>query len=349
MMKYLTAALIVVPTAAAAQWMPQQSNTNAEFRGLVALSPTVVWASGTQGRVAKTTDGGKTWKIDTVSGAASLDLRDIDARTISHAHAMSAGEAEKGQAKIFRTTDGRTWTKQFDTDEKGVFLDAISFWDARNGIAFGDPIGGRLFLLVTADGGTTWSRVPTESAPAMLPGEAAFAASGTCITVQGTSNVWIGTGGAARARVFRSTDRGHTWTVADTPVQAGGSASGIFSIAFSDAMHGVVVGGQYTAPRAPLDNVALTSDGGKTWRRASGTMPVGYMSGVAFIPETNGRSLVAVGLGGTALSNDGGDNWTMVDTLGYNSVAFASKTDGWAVGPRGRIAKWSPAIPVTKP
>jgi photosystem II stability/assembly factor-like uncharacterized protein len=341
--------LAAAPTIASAQWTPQQSNTNAEFRGLIAVSPNVVWASGTRGRVARTTDGGKTWTIDSIPGTSGLDFRDIDARSAVNAHALSAGEAEKGQAKIYRTTDGRTWTKQFETSEKGVFLDAISFWDNQHGIAFGDPIGGRLFLLATDDGGATWTRIPTENAPPMLPGEAAFAASGTCITVQGTSNVWIGTGGAARARVFRSTDRGRTWTVSDAPLHAGNSAAGIFSIAFSDAMHGVVVGGEYTSPRAPFDNVALTADGGKTWRRASGTLPLGYMSGVAFIPETNGRSLVAVGLGGTAMSNDGGENWTMVDTLGYNSVAFASKSAGWAVGPRGRIARWTPPPGAIKP
>jgi len=32
-----------------------------------------------------------------------------------------------------------------------------------------------------------------------------------------------------------------------------------------------------------------------------------------------------------------------VDTVAYNSVAFASRDDGWAAGPQGRIAKWVPA------
>src|SRR5262249_11386613 len=153
-----------------------------------------------------------------------------------------------------------------------------AFWDDQRGIALGDPIDQRLFILTTDDGGATWKRVSTESAPPLLPGEAAFAASGTCLTVLGSSNVWIGTGGGTRARVFRSTDRGRTWSVADTPVHAGNSASGIFSVAFADAMHGVVVGGEYTKPKMPFDNVALTTDGGATWIKARGPLPVGYMS-----------------------------------------------------------------------
>lgn len=339
----LAAAVTALPCVAGAQWTPQVSGTNAEFRGLVAVSPTVVWASGTRGRVAHTTNGGATWTVDSVPGASKLDFRDIHAVSATHAWAMAAGPAEQGQAEIYLTSDGSHWTRQFATSDSGVFLDAISFWDDKHGIAMSDPVRGRLFILTTDDGGGTWNRVPTDNAPPVLPGEAAFAASGTCLTVQGSSNVWIATGGGARARVFRSSDRGRTWSVADTPVHAGTSASGIFSVAFSDAQHGVVVGGDYTKPKEPLDNVAVTEDGGKTWRLARGPLPQGYMSGVAYVPGTNGRTLVAVGLAGTARSDDAGESWTMIDGVAYNSVAFASKSDGWAAGPQGRIAKWAPA------
>ena len=343
--------LMVALSAAAvgAQWTPQSSGTNAEFRGLSVVNSTTVWASGTRGRVVRTTDGGATWKLDTIAGADSLDLRAIVARSAEHAWALSAGPAERGQARIFHTENGRRWTQQFATTDSGVFLDAMAFWDNKHGIAMSDPVGGKLYLLATNDGGASWKRLPTENAPSVLPGEAAFAASGTCITVQGTSNVWIGTGGGARARVFRSTDRGRTWQVSDTPIHAGGSSSGIFSIAFTDAGHGVVVGGDYQKPKAPLDNVALTTDGGRTWKLANGPLPQGYMSAVAYVPNTRGQSLVAVGLAGTARSSDGGQSWAMVDTVAYNSVAFASRDVGWAAGPRGRIAKWTPAPRVTKP
>ncbi|MEO9036807.1 MAG: hypothetical protein ABI442_14945, partial [Gemmatimonadaceae bacterium] len=289
--------LIAAATAtASAQWVPQQSNTTAEFRGLVAVSPNVVWASGTRGRVARTTDGGKTWVVDSIPGASALDFRDIYASSATKAWTMSAGEAEKDAAQIFRTTDGKTWTKQFSTTQKGVFLDAISFWDDTHGIAMSDPVDGKIFVLVTDDGGATWTHPNTESSPSVLEKEGAFAASGTCLIVQGSSNVWIGTGGAERARVFRSSDRGRTWQVADTPVHAGTAAAGIFSVAFRDARNGIVVGGDYSKPKGLFDNVALTSDGGATWHTPTGPLPQGYMSAVVYIPDTNGRSLVAVGL-----------------------------------------------------
>jgi photosystem II stability/assembly factor-like uncharacterized protein len=324
------------------RWTPQVSGTNAEFRGLSAVDAATVWASGTRGRVARTTDGGRTWTVDSIPGAAGLDLRDIHALSATRAWTASAGPAEQNQAQIFRTDDGLHWNRQLAIRDSGVFLDAIAFWDGDHGIAMSDPVKGKLFVLVTDDGGATWAPVPSANMPTVLQGEAGFAASGTCMAIQGASNVWIGTGGSTRARVFRSTDRGRTWSVADTPVSAGTSASGIFSIAFADADNGIVVGGDYTKPRGLSENVAITADGGRTWRRPIGTLPQGYMSAAAFVPGTGGRSIVAVGLGGTAVSNDRGESWTMIDTTAYNSVAFAARDIGWAAGPRGRIAVWTP-------
>ena len=140
------------------------------------MSGSVVWASGTRGRVAHTSDGGKTWKIDTVPGAAALDLRAIFATSGRRVWTMSAGLADSNQAQIFHTEDGARWSRQFTTFEKGVFLDALAFWDDDHGIALSDPADGKLFVIVTDNGGKVWTRFPADRIPAMLPGEAAFAA-----------------------------------------------------------------------------------------------------------------------------------------------------------------------------
>ena len=351
-LSFFSAVALFSAPSIGAQWIPQQSGTDAEFRGLSVVSVTTAYASGAKGHVARTTDGGATWTVDTVPGAASLDLRDIEAKA-HRLWAVSSGPAEQGQARIFGSEDASAhWSVQFSTDRRGVFLDAIAFWDADHGIALSDPIDGKLFLLVTDDAGRTWQRVAPDSLPDMLRNEAAFAASGSCLAVLGTSNAWIATGGGARARVFRSTDRGRTWSVADTPVHAGNASSGIFSIAFADRWHGIAVGGDYAKPNEETPNVAITFDGGRKWQLASGPLPAGYMSSVAYLPGTRGGSLVAVGLAGTARSIDGGMSWTMIDTVPYNTVAFYGINDGWAVGPRGRIAKWAgmgSGIRVTKP
>jgi photosystem II stability/assembly factor-like uncharacterized protein len=277
--------------------------------------------------------------VDSVPNVAALDFRAVHALDARRAWLMSAGEAEKGMARIYRTTDaGAHWTLVYSTEQKGVFFDAIAFWDALHGIALSDQVDGRFFLLTTSDGGGTWTRVAPDRIPPGLPDEAAFAASGTCLVVQGSNNAWIGTGGGAEARVFRSTDRGHSWTVAKTPVRAGSASSGIFSLAFRDARHGVAVGGDYQQPRGNSPNVAVTDDGGLTWRLAKGPLPPAYLSAVSYV--SGGPQLVAVGLAGTAASSDYGESWRMIDSVAYNSVRFVRRGRGWAAGPRGRISTW---------
>lgn len=335
---------IALAARASAQWVPQASPTDAELRGLSVVSPKVVWASGRRGTVVKTTDGGATWALDTVPGAAGLDLRAIAATSAASAHAISIGDS----SRIYRTTDGgRTWSLRWSAARKGTFLDAIRFWDGRHGIAMSDPVDGKFLLLTTDDGGATWREIPAERVPPALNGEGGFAASGSCLTVYGRSHVWFASGGARVARVYHSADRGRTWQVYDTPIRAGAASAGIFSVAFRDARHGVIAGGDYQQPALRGRNVALTADGGATWTLVdSASSPAGYRSAVTFVPATNGRELVAVGLTGTDVSRDGGLTWTQTDSVAYNSVQYATRALGWAVGPKGRIAKSRASVSV---
>ena len=334
--------LLSAPCAASAQWVAQASPTDVELRGLSVVSPRVVWASGQRGTVVHTLDGGASWSRDTIPGAGALDLRAIAATSATTAHAISIADS----SRIYRTTNGgRTWSRRWSATRKGTFLDAIRFWDAQHGIAMSDPVDGKFLLLVTSDGGDTWSEIPAERIPPALPGEGGFAASGSCLAVYGTSHVWVASGGAAVARVYHSADRGQTWSVHETPLRAGVGSAGIFSVAFRDARHGVIAGGDYEKPSLRGRNLAVTSDGGATWTLTdSASSPAGYRSSAAFVPGAGPNTIVAVGLTGTDESRDGGRTWTSVDSTAYNSVAFESEAAGWAVGPKGRIARWLGAL-----
>ena len=330
--------IIAVARPATAQWIPQSSGSNAELRGLSVVAPDVVWASGAGGTVVRTMDGGRHWAADTISGAGKLDVRAIAATSANVAHALSIADS----GRIFRSTDGgHTWSSRVVGLRKGSFFDAIRFWDARHGIAVSDPVDGRFLLVTTNDGGDSWREVPTDRLPLALPNEGAFAASGSCLGVFGSRDVWFVTGGATIARIFHSADRGKSWTVHDTPIRAGTASEGIFSVAFRDAKHGVIAGGDYQKPTLGGRNFARTADGGATWTLVdSASSPSGFKSAVAFVPGTSGRKLVAVGLNGTDESSDGGMTWVVTDTVAYNSVAFAGKA-GYAAGPRGRVARFS--------
>ena len=325
-------------------WKFQEGVTKARLRGLSVASRDVAWASGNQGTCVKTTDGGATWRKVVVPDSIGLDFRDVHAFDANIAYLLSIGPGEL--SRIYKTTDGgSTWTLQHANRDPKGFLDALAFWDAAHGMALGDPVDGRYAILATDDGGLTWTKGPAAGMPEALPGEGAFAASGTCLVAQGSSNAWFGTGGGASARVFRSTDRGRTWTVANTPIRAGNPSSGVFSLAFRDANHGIAVGGDYKLADDPAANLATTDDGGQTWTTAKESRPSGFRSAVAFVPGRTGPAIVAVGPSGSDLSRDGGRTWKKLGGLGFHALGFAgSAGSGWAVGEDGRIAKFDESV-----
>jgi photosystem II stability/assembly factor-like uncharacterized protein len=251
------------------------------------------------------------------------------------AYALSIGPGEA--SRIYKTTDGGgTWEAQFVNHDPKAFFDAMAFWNADTGVAMSDSNAGRFNIIATDDGGRTWTRVAEAALPPALPNEGAFAASGTNVATSGRDEVWIGTGASTVARVLHSSDRGKTWTVAATPLAAGPS-SGIFSVAFRDAQHGMVVGGDYLKELEAVENAAVTTDGGKTWTLVKGLS--GFRSVVAYVPGEQG-SLIAVGPQGADYSTDDGRTWQPVAGAGYHAFSFApSGHAGWGVGENGRIAR----------
>ena len=205
----------------------------------------------------------------------------------------------------------------------------------------GDPVDGRFTILTTGDGGVNWKNSSSEHMPPALKEEGAFAASGTSLAVQGDRYAWFGTGGAAVSRVFRTTDRGQTWTVDETPIPASKASSGVFSLAFRDQNEGVAVGGDYKRPEQANRVVAITANGGRTWTLPKGRGPGGYRSAVAYVPDSAHPTLVAAGPTGSDLSTDGGQTWIPLGTSGFHTVGFAGPIDGGrGAGDDGIIAKW---------
>jgi len=325
--------LITLTMFMAPHWTVQTSGVNVRLRGVSAVSESVAWASGAGSTVLRTVDGGATWQKLTVTSEA-LDFRDVDAVDARTAYLLSIGNGPA--SRIYKTADaGKTWTLQLKNEDPKVFFDAMSFWDTDNGIVFGDSVDGQLYILTTTDGGRVWSRVKTSNLPPALENEGAFAASGTNIAVFGKSHAWIGTGAASKARVLHTSDRGRTWQVADTPL-ASGPSSGIFSIAFRDATHGVIAGGDYRKEQEAVDNLALTNDGGITWTLAKGLS--GFRSVVAYVPGT--QTLVAIGPSGGDYSTDDGLTWKPIDGPGFDTFSFVPrKSTGWGAGANGAIGR----------
>ncbi|MEU5193352.1 oxidoreductase [Streptomyces scabiei] len=335
------AAALAVPAQAHGEgrpphWEEKRTGTDARFRGLAAVSRNTAWLAGSAGTVLRTGDGGRTWRDVSPPGAGELQFRDIEAFDARRAVVLAIGEGEA--SRVYRTDDGgTTWTESFRNTDPRAFYDCLTFFDPRHGLAMSDPVEGRFRILSTKDGGRSWAVLPTAGMPPALEGEAGFAASGQCLVSSGPRDVWMATGGAARARVLHSADRGLTWTAADTGVPAGDPARGVFALAFRDRAHGIAVGGDYRADQPSPRAAATTGDAGRTWKPAAQPPPA-YRSGVAWLPHSRTTAL-AVGPTGTDVTTDGGRTWRTVDTGSYDTVDCAPDRGCWAAGEKGRVAR----------
>jgi photosystem II stability/assembly factor-like uncharacterized protein len=314
-------------------WQLTPTGVTARFRGLSAVSRTVAWASGSVGTVLRTTDGGKTWRNVSPPGLADLAFRDIEAFDAMNAVILSIGPGEA--SRVYRTEDGGAhWAETFRNTDANAFYDCMAFFDRRHGLAMSDPVDGKFRVLSTSDGGSSWRVLPNAGMPAALDGEFAFAASGQCLTVDGSRDAWIASGGAAQGRVFHSVDRGLHWTVSVTPM-ASSPSSGVFATAFRDG-DGIAVGGDLNSQATAVDALAFTRNAARSWEKPA-TAPQGYRSGVAWYPFLRGVALT-VGPTGSDLTPDGGRHWFPFDAGSFDTVDCTRDGACWASGEQGRVA-----------
>ena len=341
----VAAAMLTAAVSAHAQWQMQDSHSTAGLRGVHSVDGTVAWASGTQGTVLRTIDGGAHWeKCAVPPGAEKLDFRAVWAWDGSNALVMSAGPGEL--SRLYETTDACAhWTEQIRSPDKDGFWDALAFpsppfsapGNVRNGVLVGDPIQGHFDTRMTATG-KDWT--VDGAACASQPGEGAFAASNSSVVVFGSLGYMIGTGGKEGPRLLISPSLAHRVTAkgcgaVKVPLAAGTESAGIFSVAFRDRKHGMVVGGDYRKPAESAGTAAWTSDGGLHWTAAS-KPPHGFRSSVAWFHGL--KAWIAAGTNGSDISRDGGKTWQPLDNGDWNALS-----PPFIVGPKGRIAKLAPS------
>jgi photosystem II stability/assembly factor-like uncharacterized protein len=313
-------------------WHVTPTGSSARLRGISAVSATTAWTSGSLGTVLRTTDRGASWEQVGPPGTSSLQFRDVESFDANNAAILSIGTGS--DSRIYRTADGGAhWALGFVNDDPNAFYDCMTFFDSKRGLAVSDPPDGKKFrIIATSDGGYSWHVVDPAGMPAALPGEFAFAASGQCLVSDHGHRAWLATGGGAQARVFRSDDRGQTWSVSATAIPSSPSA-GIFALAFRGQQHGLAVGGDFLAPTASPDNFALTRDGGRSWTLVPGA-PAEYRSGAAWV---DGHTAVAVGPTGSDVSSDHGATWSRFDSGSFDTVDCAGPNACWASGAAGRV------------
>jgi len=351
----LLAILAATSSAAFAQWTMETSNTTADLRGIHSIGGGVAWASGTNGTVLRTEDGGYVWQSCSVPpGAEKLDLRGIQAFDANTAIVMSSGPGD--QSRLYKTTDGcHSWKLVFSNpDSPNGFFDCIWIHRTGYGILLGDPVKNRFAVFETTDAGKTWSRDKRDGLLIGAKPIAAFAASNSLFTQFPTGYMrGFVTGGAGGAFLFERWTSGK-WLRTAIPVGGGTENSGVFSLGLrltlprcTDCEHPsdyflVAVGGDYTKPNEHSETAAWSGDLGKTWRPAQ-TPPHGYRSAVAYDPTT--KTWITVGPNGTDISSDDGKNWRALRPDAARHEA-ADADRNWnalslpfVVGPHGRIGK----------
>ena len=356
-------ALIALAPFVSAQWEMEESNSTASLRGIVSVGGGVAWASGTGGTVLRTEDGGYVWQgCVAPPDSTKLDFRAIQAWDENTAVVMSSGPGDL--SRLYRTTDGcRTWKRLLTNPDKEGFWDALQFTDRQHGTLLGDPVDGHFVLLTTSDGGATWTPL-TVAAASPVKDLGVFAASNSSLLMRSPSSRIFCTGGKAGAMVIQQGIGPQPGTRKPGEIGFGNTSSseelisfdksetsGCFSLATSGDARGIVVavGGDYAHPEQ-TDNIAWTTASADDpenkqhplFRFAPAKVkPAGYRSAVAFNAQT--RSWIAVGPGGTDLSNDDGQTWRPLKPgpqeaqgadMQWNALSLP-----FAVGPHGRIGK----------
>ncbi len=308
------------------------SGNKTSIRGLSVVNDKIVWVSGSNGTVGRSVDGGKNWQWITVKNFEQRDFRDVEAFDAKTAIIMAIAEP----ANILKTTDGgKTWKTVFTDSAKGMFLDAMEFWNDDSGIALGDPVDGRFYIIRTFNGGDNWQKIPFANLPAADPGEACFASSGTNIRKLDRQQACFISGGM-RSRLFIRDKK------IDLPIIQGKESAGANSVAVRDnkklknGLHLVVVGGDFSKDTSQEKNSCITHDGGKTWLIPI-TPPHGYRSCVEYI---TGNSLITCGTSGVDISTDGGMNWKLISPESFHVCRKAKKGKAvFLAGGNGKVAR----------
>ena len=310
------------------------------IRGLAVPNSKTIWASGSKGSIAKSVNGGTDFEWMQVKGYESRDFRSIHAWDDKEAIIVAVA----APAIILKTKDGGiSWYKVYENADTLMFLDAIHFKDATNGLVVGDPISNHIFLLSTVDKGENWNQIPSSYFKTPLEkGEAFFASSGSNIAQLSKDDFLVS--GGLRSRLWIN------GSAMDIPIIQGGNSTGANSMAISPNGNRImIVGGDFMKDTSRLQNAVglklfIKPNSNKKWQSEKLPywkidefigLPNGYRSGVEYVSNT---ILISCGTSGVDISKNKGKNWDLISTESFHVVRKQPNTKAvFFAGGGGRI------------
>jgi photosystem II stability/assembly factor-like uncharacterized protein len=285
---------------------------NTSIRALEVLNDSTIWFAGSNGYWGYTRNSGASWHIEQIkSDSITPEFRSISITENGSVFIVSIANP----AAILKSTDqGKNWLIVYSDSSENAFFDAIEFWNNDQGILLGDAIDQCFHIATTSDGGNTWKKIECKNLPKAFENENPFAASNTNISLHG-SHAWFGTGGKDVSRVYHSSNYGKDWEVLNTPIISGKTMTGIYSIHFIDSLNGIIAGGNWENVTEKNNPIAITQDGGQSWKPVVDTNLNGYVSCIQFVPNSNGQKILALSgrsRGGDSemyFSNNHGNSW----------------------------------------
>ena len=329
--------LCLLVFTAQAQWVYRPINSLSPQAApffVDAIDATTAWGVSTGAntyvvpQLVRTTNAGQTWTVSTlpVQAAVQEDATALAAFNATTAWVTTTNVNGMG-GRILRTIDGGlNWTTQSNTTVFGSpssYPDLVRFFSATEGVVVGESISGTnsFEAYTTADAGQTWA--PVSTMPALLPSENIITGAPAVVG----STVWFLTTGG---RVFRSLDKGLTWTVSVIDPNLTDPAS----IAFRDAQNGLV---NVLDDGGGTNHLLFrTTNGGTTWAQVIYTGPL-HGLGLSTVPGTDQYVSTGAELGngdeGSSFTRDNGQTWVALEnTLSHLGVEFVSPTAGWSGG-----------------
>ena len=290
--------IILATTDGGEHWRAQWQGKGPWLYDVCFVDENAGWASGENGAVLKTKDGGATWAhlpatntTDALHGICFVDRR----------HGWAVG----GNETIIATRDGgKTWTRarcpalprplgRRKTFRSVCAVDSRRCW----------VVGAEGSVLHTSDGGETW-----ELQDLGIDAMAAHVLDLTGVCFVDESNGWVV--GEIGSAIFRTEDGGCTWQRVRT-----GFGHALSSVQFADGHTGWAVGERGTR--------LTTSDGGRSWQTQ------------AMAPEIHGLMYVAAhdhhmnGVAGPLAALAADHEITSIFAMGVPDVCRAA---AWSIG-----------------